>query len=251
MSRGLALVEAVGLEPGTVSDLARRLALDKAVVSRLVASAEEDGWLVRRDGLVVLGPRSAALGRTSEARGFERLADELAHALAGVTGFDVTVVQYAGDRGHVLAFSRGQDSLVTETDYDPFPLLTTAIGLTLAAQLPDAQLDRLLSVAPVPRTERTITDPAAIRARIDEIRGGVLAREDREFDPGAGCVATSWRHPSAVAPTSIAVIGPADRVDAAESLIRRVLSAAASPGARRATVVAAAASTTPTGGPPA
>lgn len=241
MSRGLALVEAVGLEPGTVSDLARRVGLDKAVVSRLVASAEEDGWLVRRDGLVVLGPRSAALGRTSEARGFERLADDLAHALAGVTGLDAMVFQFAGDRGHLLAFSRGPGSLVTETEYDPFPLFTTAIGISLAAQLDDAELARRLR-APLPaHTEHTQTDPAVIRSRIVAIRGGAMAREDREFDPGAGCVATPWAHPSAVAPTAIAIIGAADRVDADEPLIRRALAAAARPGATRATVVAAAA----------
>jgi DNA-binding IclR family transcriptional regulator len=241
MSRGLALVEAVGRQPATVSELARRLDLDKAVVSRLISDAESEGWLVRRDGIVDLGPRSAALGRLSEARGFERLASELTHALAGVTGLDAMVLQFAGGRGHVLAFAPGTDSLVDAAEADPFPLFTTAAGLTLAAQLDDAEIDERLRAPLIARTVRTDVDATSIRARLKAIQGGALAREDREYDAGAGCIAAPWHHAHATAPTSISVIGPADRVDDAEVLIRRVVAAAISTGATRATVVAAAA----------
>lgn len=240
MIRGLSLVEAVGAEPSTISDLARRLDLDKSIVSRLVAAAEADGWLVRRDGVIELGPRSAALGRSSDARDVERIAAELAHALSGVTGLDAMVFQYAGDRGHLLAFAAGIHTVVTQTEADPFPLFATATGLTLAASLDPAEVDRRLE-EPLPRyTNRTIVDPGILRRRIDAIRAGGLAREDGEFGVGVGCLAAVWRHPLAAAPTSISVLGPAAVVDADEPLVRRVLTAAVQPNATRSSVVAAA-----------
>lgn len=241
MIRGLALVEAVGAEPGSVSDLARRLELDKAVVSRLVTAAEADGWLVRRGALVDLGPRAAALGRSSEARELERLSVELAHALAGATGLDAIVVQFAGDRGHPLAFAPGIDPVITTTSADPFPLFATATGLTLAAGMDPEEVERRLE-QPLPRyTARTVADPAEIRRRIAAVRDTGRAREDGEFADGVGCVAVAWPHPLAVAPTSISIVGAAARIDADEPLVRRVLDAAVTPNAGRATIVAAAA----------
>jgi len=230
----------VGQAPGSISELARRLELDKAVVSRLVGDAEAGGWLVRRDAIVGLGPRAAALGRSSQAREFERLAAELAHAIAGVTGLDAMVVQFAGERGHTLAYAPGLTSVVSEMQVDPFPLFATAAGLTMAAALDDADLERRLA-APLTRyTDRTVVDPAALRERIDAARQGILLREDGEYAAGVGCFAAAWSHPLAIAPTSLAVLGPASLIAADEELIRRAIEAAVQPNATRATVVAAA-----------
>lgn len=242
MIRGLALVEAVGQQPGTVSDLARRLELDKAIVSRLLAAAEANAWLVRRDGIVVLGPRAASLGRSSEARDFQLLAHELAHALAGVTGLDAMVSQFAAGRGHPLSAAPGLAPIVADSDPEPFPLFATAIGLTFAAQLDDADLDRLLAEPLTSYTERTVLDPVKVRDRIDEIRRGGLARDDGEYAAGVRCLASPWEHPLAAVPTSISVLGPVDRFEQVEGAARRALQAAARPGASLSSIVAAAAS---------
>jgi DNA-binding IclR family transcriptional regulator len=241
MIRGLALVEAVGQRSGTVSELSRRLNLDKAIVSRLVTVAESEGWLVRQGTQIVLGPRGAALGRFSEARDLEAVAHELAHALAGVTGLDAMVLQFAADRAHPLALAPGLAPIVADLDPDPFPLFTTAIGLSLAVQLDDDELDQRLAQPLQSYTERSASDPAAIRARLAKIRSGAVAREDGEYAPGVGCLALPWPHPLAAIPTSISLVGPAQQVDAVEVIARRALIAAVRPGASRATVVAAAA----------
>ena len=234
MIRGLALVEAVGQNPGTVSDLARRVDLDKAIVSRLVASAEAEGWLVRRDGIIVLGPRAAALGQSSGARDLERLAHELAHALAGVTGLDAMVHQYTADRAHLLAIVPGVQPISVEAEPDLFPLFTTAVGLTFAAQFDDEDLERRLSA------DGTV-DTAIARARVAEIRGGAFAREDGEYKPGVGCFALPWMHPHADVPSAISLIGPSDEVRRVADIARRALAAAVQVGASRGSVVAAAA----------
>ncbi|MEO7720430.1 MAG: IclR family transcriptional regulator C-terminal domain-containing protein [Pseudolysinimonas sp.] len=240
--RGLALVEAVGHEPGTVSELARRLGIDKAVISRLVASAEADGWLVRQNGLVGLGPRAAALGGASQARSFERHAAELAHVISGCTGLDAMVYQYAGERGHLLAMATGLRPVsIDDTEAYPFPLFGTAIGLSLAAQLTDAALASLMPETLPAYTSSTPTDRAEVARRIAVIRDGGAARESGEFAEGVACFALPWRHSAAHVPTSLSCLGPTDEVLANEELILRVLRAAASPGATRASVIAAAA----------
>ncbi|MEO6117329.1 MAG: IclR family transcriptional regulator C-terminal domain-containing protein [Pseudolysinimonas sp.] len=239
--RGLALMEAVGQQPGAISELARRLGLDKAIISRLVTSAEADGWLVRTGGVVSLGPRAAALGAASPARSFERHAAEIAHAVAGCTGLDAMVYQFAGDRAHLLAMSTGLRPVdIGDTDVYPFPLFGTAIGLSLAAQLTDPEIAALLPEVLPAYTPRTATDHDEVARRIEAIRRGEAAREAGEFAEAVGCFALPWLHNSTHVPTAISCLGPLDEVVADEDLIVRVLRAAASPGATRATIVVAA-----------
>jgi DNA-binding IclR family transcriptional regulator len=237
--RGLALVEAVGVEPVTVSELSRRLELDKAVVSRMVHSAEAEGWLVRRAGLISLGPRTASLGQQSGARRFEQLAGDIAHALAGVTGLDVMVHQYAAGRAYLLVHSPGRRPMGgLDIEPQPFPLYATAGGLCLAAQLEDSELhipDTLPAYTPA-----TPTSVSEVRARIQKIRAGEVAREDGEFRAGMGCLSLPWRHELAVAPTAISCVGLAVDVDAVAAITRRALAAAIEPGANPSSVVAAA-----------
>ena len=56
--RGLALLETIDLYgPITVTELAQRTGVDKSTVSRTLAACEPDGWVVRTEGRVALGPR--------------------------------------------------------------------------------------------------------------------------------------------------------------------------------------------------
>ena len=94
--RGLAAMEAVGAGDRTVSDVARRLLVDKSTASRLLASLVREGWLHRQGDEFDLGPRSAVLGVGGPEQRFVGHARAVAHAVAGVTGRHVTVMQHAG-----------------------------------------------------------------------------------------------------------------------------------------------------------
>ena len=64
--RGLDLIEEVGRSgPMTVTELSRRTGIHITIVSRTIKACEPEGWLVRVDGKVLPGPRSALLGLTS------------------------------------------------------------------------------------------------------------------------------------------------------------------------------------------
>jgi DNA-binding IclR family transcriptional regulator len=240
--RGLSIVEAVGSHPSTISELARMLDLDKAVVSRLVASAEGEGWLLRHNGIVVLGPRAAALGRDSPERSFVRAATELCHTVAGVTGLDAAVNQFGGDRGHVLAHSPGRYPIgLGEVEFGPESLFLSAVGQSVAAQLDAETVEVVRSRLAKAGPEESRFGRDAVEAVLAPIRAGEPAREQGNFVEGLGCIAMPWRHPLAVAPTAFSVIGPVEDVLASTTLIEGVLAAATAPAATSATIIAAAA----------
>lgn len=220
--RGLDVVEAIGAQPQSVSDLARRTALDKAVVSRLVAAAEDCGWIVRAGALLTLGPRALALGLGTPERSFAQLAADLAHTVAGVTGFTAQVGQLAGGRVHLIASMPGRDSALVASDVpDPFPL-TTAMGVALVAQT---------------------DDPSPVSAaQLSAAGEGIVDRG--ETSPGIGCIARAWHHPNAIAPTAFSIAGRVDDVLAELPRWDAVIAAAVAPGATPASIVAAAAGLT-------
>ncbi|ESR26866.1 IclR family transcriptional regulator [Lutibaculum baratangense] len=70
------------------------------------------------------------------------------------------------------------------------PAHATAIGKTLLAAMPDADLDRLLATLPLPAfTPSTITDPVELRREIDRVRERGIAHDDGELDRDVRCIA--------------------------------------------------------------
>ena len=77
------------------------------------------------------------------------------------------------------------------------PAYATAPGLALLAALDDAQVDALLAThPPVAHTRHTVTDPAAIKARLAEIRRKGYAHTREEYFPGDISIAVAIRSAS-------------------------------------------------------
>lgn len=69
------------------------------------------------------------------------------------------------------------------------PAHCTALGKVILAALRDDQLDRFLArVELAPVTSRSITDPAALKKDIDDVRRSGIAFDDGEFNPEVRCV---------------------------------------------------------------
>ncbi len=79
--RGLKLLETIDVYgPLTVTEIANVTGLDKSWVSRIVTACEPDGWIVRENGRVTLGPRAALLAHSSAAGELIRRAQPLVEA---------------------------------------------------------------------------------------------------------------------------------------------------------------------------
>jgi IclR family acetate operon transcriptional repressor len=268
LMRGLALLETVDLYgPITIMELARRSGVDKSMVSRTITALERDGWIVRSDGKVELGPRSALLGHSSAGAIVVRQAEPLVHAVAGVTGLLTQAYGLVGTRAVVLAASGGRGPSTPAGLGASVPLFATAAGKTVASQLQRPELDRRLPSEPYPDPAAEIAElagfpPIAVELFDDSdqpLRSGAATARDRaqldlqlaaireqgvavdagEFHPQMGCVAVPW--PRTGVPAALACMGsPADLAHD-DALVRAALDAAAGAGARPADVVAKAA----------
>lgn len=110
-------------------------------------------------------------------------------------------------------------------------LHSSAVGKVLLAALPENEAAALL-----PRdglaaaTERTITDPAALRRHLDQVRRQGFAIDDEENEKGIRCVGAPIRDASGEVVAALSVSGPTARVTrerVTQSLQPKVCAAAA------------------------
>jgi DNA-binding IclR family transcriptional regulator len=274
--RALKLLETVDFYgPLTITELARHLEVDKATASRMVASCEPDGWLVRDSQGVRIGARAAMLGQDAVAGQAVRTAQPLVHAVCGVTGVLTQAVGLVGAFGVVLASAWTSGAQVRLGLTTRFPLWLSASGKVIASQLDGTQLDKLV---PDPFTSREEVlervAPASFMAAFvaslglseavlagelaGEPAGATAARDRRELDAQlevirrdgvfldhgellqqTACIGVPWPRPGM--PAALVCIATESTVAADGALIERALRAAAMPGATRESIVAAAA----------
>jgi IclR family transcriptional regulator, acetate operon repressor len=201
-----------------VSELGRRLGVHKATASRLAATLADRG-LVERDplteryrlgfGLIRLaGAAISGLDLIRTARPvMEDLADRTRETvnLGVLSGDDVIYVdQVTGARSIVSVNWVGRRT----------PLHCTASGKVLMAFAPDAERDRLLAIPLEASTRRTIVEPSALRAQLEETRTRGYATTMEELEQGLNAVAAPVRQADGRVVAALSVSGPAFRVRA-------------------------------------
>lgn len=88
---------------------------------------------------------------------------------------------------------------------------STGVGKAMLAGLPEDQVTRIISRAGMPMsTERTITDPARLRAELNKIRRAGYATDNGEQENGVFCYAVAV--PDVPISMAISVSGPAFRM---------------------------------------
>ncbi|MGH2872952.1 MAG: IclR family transcriptional regulator [Solirubrobacteraceae bacterium] len=268
-TRGLELLETLDLHGAlTVTEVARLTGHDKSWVSRIVSACESDGWVVREQGRIALGPRAALLAYGSAAGELIRRAQPLVEALAGVTGLTAQAYGLVGRHATVLAAAAGRSGPPASVGVGmSTSLVATAAGQVIAAQLDPAILERLLPPDPFPNPlaellanpgyrafasgrlaalpELTRAQPAVPRSR-SELRAVLAAVSERgaaidegDLHPQIGCIAVPWYGSGDV--TALTCMGSPAEIVATAGLARTVLAAAAAPGATREEIVSAAA----------
>jgi DNA-binding IclR family transcriptional regulator len=199
-----------------VTELGRRLGVHKATASRLVAVLAERG-MVERDpitekyrlgfGLIRLaGAAMASLDLVRIARPLlEDLADRTRETVnLGVLSGEAVVYidQVTGTRSIVAVSWVGRRT----------PLHCTSNGKVLLAYMRPDERDRLLA-APLPRaTKATLTDPAKLRAQLDEVATRGYAQTMEELEEGLNAVAAPVRRADGEVVASLSVSGPAFRM---------------------------------------
>jgi IclR family transcriptional regulator, pca regulon regulatory protein len=189
LHRGLAVIRVFDAEHAaqTLSEVAARAGLSRAVARRLLMTLEHLGY-VRRDGrLFGLTPRILELGFSylsslSVAMLAHPFMEEVAHridescSLGVLDGHDVVYVQRVAVR-KIMSINLGIGARL--------PAFCTSMGRVLLAGLDEVSLERWLrSLKPMPSTRFTLVEKAEVRTAVERARSQGYAYVEQELQEG-------------------------------------------------------------------
>lgn len=207
------LLFAGGPEYIGVSAISRRLGISKAVVYRILQSLVSREILEAGTAGYRLGPGAVALGVSALRRfNVRNAAAPVLRRLRDESGETTTLSGLVGDeRVYLDQFESPREVKMTVEVGRRFPLHAGSSGRVILAFLPEERRESVLSRPLAALTDRTVTDPAALRAGL-----AVTAREgvavtfgERQSD--AGSVAAPLFGPDGEVHGSISVCGPRQR----------------------------------------
>lgn len=230
-ARAMQALEVLAFQPLSAPQLAAALQIHPRTARRLLNRLRDEGWLTRsEDARRLYAPtmRIAALAGQVVQRA--RIAEQAVPVVAALHDDTGAVAHLAiPSYRSVLCVVHGNGAGPAEPGlHELAPAHCTATGKALLGHR-DAWRESVLSTLLESRTERTITDPAALLAEARAIRERGYAIEDGEHQPGVRGVAAPVFAPSGEAIAALGVSTDAD-VDLDE-LAARVLAAARSLGA--------------------
>ena len=218
--------------PLGVNELARRIGVNASTASRLLATLQDAGLVMRTDsGPYRLGLRLVTLSdRVLASLDVRALARPLLARLVAETGETATLSVPADTEAITVDFVPSGSSVVSmaRVGRPSVPHATSAGKVMLAFAGGEAVGGRSLPESLTAFTARTITEPAALAAELDTVRarGWAEAVGEREADLAALAAPAFGRHGELAA--ILGVQGPVSRLPApARRALREPLLAAA------------------------
>lgn len=214
LARGLQLLDLLAAadkgEAG-VTELADQLGVDKSSAFRLLQTLVKYGYVEQdmETRRYRLGPQIVTLSRRILTR--MPLRDQAKPFLR-------QLVERTGECAHLAIPAQGQTLYIDQVESPATLSVNTGVG-TLAP-LHCTALGKVLlayGAEPIPRelrpyTQRTITDPAELRAHLEQTRHWGYAIDDEEFAAGVRCVAVPvWDFRGRVV-GAIGISGPSGRM---------------------------------------
>ena len=235
LDRAMAVFEHLSTTSGaTLSELAADTDQSPATTYRILTTMEARG-LVEFDAgaqLWHIGPRAFLIGaRYLRRTSVVDRARPILRRLMEATG-ETANLGIARDT-HVLFVSQVESHASIRAFFPPgtlSPMHASGIGKALLAQITDDRLSRHIATAPLDRfTVRTLTDPAELRADLQETRARGYAIDDEEKTEGMRCIAAPVFDWQGEAVAGLSVSGPVSRVSLPQTqrLADAVLRAAA------------------------
>ncbi len=215
VERAFSVLRCLAGGPAGVSAIAERVGLPKSTVSRLLSTLQDIGAVeqsgaggdYRVGGGLVDIATGALPGRSLVAAARPHLA-ELVDGLDEVAGLSVFDVQ---DVVYVEQVSADRHVQVRDWTGERIPAHMVSSGLVLLANLDTSELERYLARPLEAATDRTVTDPEQLRARLATIaRDGYVWTFD-EYVPGISSVAAPVIRPDGRVLAAVHVHGPSYR----------------------------------------
>lgn len=239
IERAFSVLGALADGPLGVTDVAGRVGLPKSTAARMLASLEREGAVEQVPGETRyrLGPRIATLasGR-QETRGLVAIAHPALVELAGETGEAAGLSVPDGRTVHYVDQVDSPNPVqVRDWTGSRVPMHAVSSGQVFLAHFSSSALARFLAEPLEPFTSATLTDAAALLARLRDVRRDGHAWVHEEFAEGISSVAAGIAGADGELIAAVHVHGPAYRFPSpggAEAVATAVTSAAARIGTR-------------------
>jgi IclR family transcriptional regulator, KDG regulon repressor len=230
--RTLAALEALGDELGGlgVTDLGRRLGVDKSTAHRLLGTMAARGFvrLNPHTQRYQLGLRLVALGAIA-ARGVDLtdVARPVIETLRDETGEATSLAVYSEGEAIFLAKATSDRALTVNHGVGTrMPAHCSALGKVLLAGHRDPEeFDRVIAQRGLaPNTPRSISDAEVLRHHLKMVTARGWALDDEEFALGLRCMAAPVRDAAGDVVAAVGLSGPTNRVshERVEALAERV-----------------------------
>ncbi|MFD9301449.1 IclR family transcriptional regulator [Streptomyces sp. NPDC060048] len=200
LEKSMRILEAVAAPggPHRLTDVVAAAAVPKSSTFRILASLIEQGF-VRSEGesRYGVGPRLrglSALVTGGEPVGIEQILRQLQQS----TGQAVHLALHSGETiTYIRKLESDQPFRTASRVGMRMPLHTTAIGKSILAHLPGAEVRALVSAAGLPRrTPNTLTTVRALEAELAAVRARGFALDDEENETTIRCVGAAILGPT-------------------------------------------------------
>ena len=199
LARGLAVIRAFGHDAHemTLTEVARRTGLTRATARRFLHTLTRLGYAATADGkhfrltakVLDLGyAYLSSMDLIEAAQPFMEQVTATTQESCSVAVLDGHEVVYIA-RVPTKRIMRVTLSIGTR-----LPAHATSLGRVLLAELSPSELDAYFAAGPLERfTDRTVTDPAELRRRLDEVRRQGHALIDQELEEGLRSISVPLR----------------------------------------------------------
>lgn len=204
-------------EPMRISEISRKLAIDKSTAYRIVSTLKGQGF-VEQDvesrkyilGIKVIEIAGLKLRSIKLLSVAKPISKELVQKTREATHLAVLV------EGEIMYLDSEQSSGVLNINTQVgsrAPLHSSAVGKCLLAALPDDEIDRILAIKGLARyTDRTIINFADFHHDIEETRDRGWAMDDEETYLGVRCIAAAIYDHRGIVVASMGISGPTQRI---------------------------------------
>ncbi len=207
--------------PLSVAEISRRVNLSRPTVYRILVALEQQHLLMRspHDKRFQLGPMLVYLGSVARS-GFQlsQRALPVLQRLAEQSGETAHLsIRIGRVHGVFIEKVESKQSVRLHTKVgEPVPLYAGATLKVLLAHLPEEEWEAVIEAGLRRWASHTITDPAALRAHLRQIRAQGYAISREELFDGAGAVAAPVFGPDGQVVAGLGISGPVFRLTEAK-----------------------------------
>jgi len=201
LARGLAVVRAFGPDQSslTLSEVARRTDMPRAAARRFLLTLENLGYVAREGRRFRLTPRVLCLGYAYlSSMGLWRIAEDVLEEVAHRVEESCSVAVLDGEEiVYVVRVPTKRIMSIALGVGTRLPAYPTSMGRVLLAALPPADLDVYFASTDLRAlTDKTVTDEATLRRRLEEVALQGYAEVDQELELGVRSIAVPIRDSS-------------------------------------------------------